>query len=159
MLAGGRGAAQRIGGMLARGGWKVKLQQRDTADGTGWMLAAKAGAANKIGYIAAHSAIVLICLGGLLDGDLIVRAQMWLGGKTPYTGGGMIRRAARAPPVAEQPTFRGNLMVAEGTQSGTAILSQSDGMLLQELPFRWSSRNSSWSTTPPACPSCLPAIS
>jgi cytochrome c biogenesis protein len=50
------------------------------------MLAAKAGAANKIGYIAAHSAIVLICLGGLLDGDLIVRAQMWLGGKTPYTG-------------------------------------------------------------------------
>src|SRR5256885_10256406 len=51
-----------------------------------WMLAAKAGAAHKLGYIAAHSAIVLICLGGLFDGDLIVRAQMWLGGKTPYTG-------------------------------------------------------------------------
>ena len=42
----------------------------------GWMVAAKAGAANKLGYIAAHSAIVLVCLGGLLDGDLIVRAQM-----------------------------------------------------------------------------------
>jgi cytochrome c biogenesis protein len=48
------------------------------------------GAANKIGYIAAHSAIVLVCVGGLLDGDLIVRAQMWLGGKTPYAGGGLI---------------------------------------------------------------------
>ena len=33
------------------------------------------------------------------------------------------------------PTFRGNLLVAEGTQSDTAILSQSDGILLQELPF------------------------
>ena len=47
------------------------------------MVAAKAGGANKLGYLAAHSAIVLVCIGGLLDGDLIVRAQMWLGGKTP----------------------------------------------------------------------------
>ena len=56
--------ARRIGQMLVGGGWKVRLQQRDTAAGTGWMVAAKAGAANKIGYIAAHSAIVLVCLGG-----------------------------------------------------------------------------------------------
>jgi cytochrome c biogenesis protein len=33
------------------------------------------------------------------------------------------------------PTFRGNLLVAEGTQSSTAILTQSDGIVLQELPF------------------------
>ncbi|MEO7547665.1 MAG: cytochrome c biogenesis protein ResB, partial [Ramlibacter sp.] len=37
--------------------------------------------------------------------------------------------------AASNPTFRGNILVAEGTQSGTAILSQSDGILLQELPF------------------------
>ena len=57
--------ARRIGTLLAGGGWKVRLQQRDTAagPGTGWMVAAKAGAANKIGYIAAHSAIVLVCVG------------------------------------------------------------------------------------------------
>ena len=68
--------ARRVGTLLASGGWKVRLQQRQTAQGEGWMVAAKAGAAHKIGYIAAHSAIVLVCLGGLLDGDLIVRAQM-----------------------------------------------------------------------------------
>ncbi|MEX8194064.1 cytochrome c biogenesis protein ResB [Comamonas guangdongensis] len=131
-------AAKRLGQQLVSGGWKVKLQQRDTAagPGTGWMLAAKAGAANKLGYIAAHCAIVLICLGGLFDGDLIVRAQMLLGGKTPYTGGGMISDVAPEHRLSTQnPTFRGNLMVSEGTQSGTAILSQSDGILLQELPF------------------------
>lgn len=131
-------AAKRIGQQLAQGGWKVKMQQRDTAagPGTGWMLAAKAGSANKLGYIAAHSAIVLICIGGLFDGDLVVRAQMLLGGKTPYTGGGMISDVAPQHRLSvKNPTFRGNLMVSEGTQSGTAILNQSDGILLQELPF------------------------
>jgi cytochrome c biogenesis protein len=129
-------AARRLGQLLASGGWKVKLQQRETVTDAGWMLAAKAGAANKVGYIAAHSAIVLICLGGLLDGDLVVRAQMLLNGKTPYTGGGLIADVAQKHRLSERnPTFRGNLLVAEGTQSSTAILSQSDGVLLQELPF------------------------
>ena len=125
-------AAQRVGAQLAQSGWKVRLQERSD----GWMVAAKAGSAHKIGYLAAHSAIVLICLGGLLDGDLIVRAQMLLGGKTPYTGGGLISEVpAQHRLSVRNPTFRGNVMVAEGSQSGTAILSQSDGILLQELPF------------------------
>lgn len=126
-------AAHRIGQALAKGGWKVRLQQRE---GRGWMVAARAGVANKLGYLAAHSAIVLVCLGGLLDGDLIVRAQMLWGDKTPYRGGGVV---ADVPPQhrlgSNNPTFRGNLLVAEGTQSSTAILNQSDGVLLQELPF------------------------
>lgn len=129
-------AAKRIGQMLVTGGWKVKLQQRDAPGARGWMVAAKAGAANKIGYIAAHSAIVLVCLGGLLDGDLIVRAQMWFNGKTVYSGGGMIADVKPEHRLSERnPTFRGNLLVTEGTRSSTAILSQSDGILLQELPF------------------------
>lgn len=129
-------AAQRVGGQLAGSGWRVRLQERTGAGHEGWMVAAKAGAANKIGYLAAHSAIVLICLGGLLDGDLIVRAQMLLGGKSVYTGGGLVAEVAPQHRLSiSNPTFRGNLMVAEGTQSDTAILSQSDGILLQELPF------------------------
>ena len=128
--------AQRLGKLLVTGGWKVKLQQRDTPAGPGWMVAAKIGAANKIGYIAAHSAIVLVCLGGLLDGDLVVRAQMWLGGKTPYTGGGLIADVKPEHRLGvNNPTFRGNLLVSEGSQASTAILSQSDGIVLQELPF------------------------
>ncbi len=125
-------AAQRLGQLLVSGGWKVKLQQREQ----GWMLAAKAGAANKLGYIAAHSAIVLVCLGGLLDGDLIVRAQTWFGGKSVYNGGGLIADVPEQHRLSERnPTFRGNLLVAENTVSSTAILNQSDGILLQELPF------------------------
>ena len=129
-------AAQRLGQLLATGGWKVRLQSRPTSQGEGWMIAAKAGSANKLGYIAAHSAIVLICIGGLLDGDLIVRAQMWMGGKSVYNGGGLISKVPEQHRLSERnPAFRGDLMVAEGTASSTAILSQSDGVLLQELPF------------------------
>lgn len=129
-------AARRIGQTLVQGGWKVKLQQRTTSGGEGWMVAAKAGAANKLGYIAAHSAIVLVCVGGLLDGDLIVRAQMWLNNKTVYAGGGLIADVPAQHRLSERnPTFRANLLVAEGTQSSTAILNQPGGVLLQDLPF------------------------
>jgi len=125
-------AAQRIGQTLAASGWRVRLQQRDN----GWMVAARAGAANKLGYIAAHSAIVLVCIGGLLDGELVVRAQMWFNGKSTYSGSGMIAEVpAQHRLSSANPTFRGNLMVAEGMQASTAILPQSDGVLLQELPF------------------------
>jgi cytochrome c biogenesis protein len=128
--------ARRIGQTLAQGGWKVKLQQRTTPAGDGWMVAAKKGRANKLGYIAAHSAIVLVCIGGLLDGDMIVRAQMWFNGKSIYTGGGLIADVPQQYRLGSgNPTFRANLLVAEGTQASTAILNQPGGVLLQDLPF------------------------
>ena len=129
-------AATRMGQQLLARGWKVKLQSRSGVEGEGWMVAAKAGAANKIGYLAAHSAIVLVCIGGLLDGDLIVRAQTWFNDKTPYGGGGLIADVPAQHRLSDRnPTFRGNLLVSEGTRSGTAILSQPTGVLLQDLPF------------------------
>ena len=130
-------AARRIGQLLSGGGWKVKLQQRDLPDGqSGWMVAARAGAAHKLGYIAAHSAIVLVCLGGLLDGDLIVRAQTWFYDKSVYVGGGMIVDVPAEHRLSvRNPTFRGNILVPEGGQASVAILNQPGGVLLQELPF------------------------
>ena len=130
-------AAERVQRVMSGLGWKLRSQTRSiSGGGEGIMLAAKAGSANKLGYLAAHSAIVLICLGGLLDGDLVVRAQMWFNGKTPYTGGGLISDVPAQHRLSDtNPTFRGNLMVAEGAQSHVAILTQSDGVVLQELPF------------------------
>ncbi|RZL63198.1 MAG: cytochrome c biogenesis protein ResB [Variovorax sp.] len=132
-------AANRIGQMLATGGWKVKLQRRDAptgSDAAGWMVAARAGGAHKLGYIAAHSAIVLVCIGGLLDGDLVVRAQTWFNGKSVFTGGGMIADVPAQHRLSpSNPTFRGNILVPEGGRSSVAILNQADGVLLQDLPF------------------------
>ncbi|MEO7009007.1 MAG: cytochrome c biogenesis protein ResB, partial [Caldimonas sp.] len=125
-------AAERIGALLRHDGWKAKVDQR--ANGT--MIAARRGAANKLGYIAAHSAIVLICIGGLFDGDLVVKAQMLWQGKTSYPGGGMFRDVGPQHRLGPNtPTFRANLLVPENSRSGTAVISMSDGVVLQELPF------------------------
>ena len=125
-------ALTRVSTVLGQHGWQARAQVRE--DGT--MVAARKGMSNKLGYLAAHSAIVLICLGGLLDGDLIVRAQMLLLGKQAWPGGGMITDVPVASRLSERnPTFRGNLLVPEGGRAGIAILNMSDGVVLQELPF------------------------
>lgn len=129
-------SANRMGQALLGSGWKVKLQSRTTANGTGWMLAAKKGTANKLGYLAAHGAIVLVCIGGLLDGDLMVRAQVWFNDKTPFMGSGLIADVPEQHRLSSSnPTFRGNLMVTEGAVAGTAVLAQPQGVILQDLPF------------------------
>jgi cytochrome c biogenesis protein len=125
-------ARRRVAEALQDAGWTARIQQRED----GVMFAARKGRANKIGYLAAHSSIVLICLGGLSDGDLIVRAQMALLGKSSFGGGGLI---AEVPPEhrlsVNNPTFRGNLFVPEGARAGVAVLSMPDGVVLQDLPF------------------------
>jgi cytochrome c biogenesis protein len=73
--------AQQSAARLADAGYKVKLER----DG-GTLVAAKQGAGNKFGYIFAHAAIVVICLGGLLDSDMPIRLQEWFFGKTPFNG-------------------------------------------------------------------------
>ena len=123
---------QQVSALLGQRGWRARAQLR----GHGTMVAARKGMANKVGYLAAHGAIVLICLGGLFDGDLVVRAQMALLGKTPFTGGGLISDVPAQHRLSERnPTFRGNLLVPEGGRAGVAILNMSDGVVLQELPF------------------------
>jgi cytochrome c biogenesis protein len=125
-------AFERVSQLLTRGGWKARAQVREH----GTMIAARRGAANKLGYIAAHSAIVLVCVGGLLDGDLIVRAQMALQDKSVFTGEGFIRDVPAAHRLsASNPTFRANLRVPEQGRSGVAVIGMSDGVVLQELPF------------------------
>ena len=122
----------RVNDLLVAQGWRARAQVR--ANGT--MVAARRGMANKVGYLCAHSAIVLICLGGLFDGDLVVRAQMALFGKTPFVGGGMIADVAPQHRLSvNNPTFRGNLLVPEGGRAGVGILAMSDGVVLQDLPF------------------------
>src|SRR5690554_208426 len=60
--------------LLRSMGYRYKIRQ----DGDEIMVAAKKGSANRLGYIFAHAAIVVICIGGLLDSELPVRIQTWV---------------------------------------------------------------------------------
>ncbi|NCT85402.1 MAG: cytochrome c biogenesis protein ResB [Comamonadaceae bacterium] len=121
-----------IGATLTQLGWKARVQQRDH----GIMVAARRGAANKIGYLAAHSAIVLILVGGVLDGNAMVKLAMWLQGKQLYTGSGLVSDIRPEHRLSSaNPSFRGNVSVAEHQRQGIAVLSLPSGVVLQDLPF------------------------
>ncbi|AEK60275.1 Cytochrome c-type biogenesis protein Ccs1/ResB [Collimonas fungivorans Ter331] len=124
--------ARQLAERIAAKGYKTKLMAKDNAT----LISAKQGAANKWGYIFAHSAIVIICIGGLLDSDLPIRAQQWLYGKTPFNGNGIIAQIPEEHRLGlGNPTFRGNTLIPEGSASSTAIIPQKDGVMIQDLPF------------------------
>lgn len=113
-------------------GYKLKVVDKSN----GRLIAAKRGSANKWGYILAHSAIVIICIGGLLDSDLPIRFQMWFSGKTPFSGSGVIADISEQHRLGVgNPTFRGNTFIPEGATSSSAVIPQKGGILVQDLPF------------------------
>lgn len=126
-------AAAQVASTLKGGGWTQKSQRRaEAAGGAGIMIGARHGAVNKLGYIAAHSAIVLICLGGLFDGDLIVKVQAWMHGLEPFRSGQVTDRSRLTD---ANPAYRAQLFVPEGQRTNAAVISLDKGMLLQPLPF------------------------
>ncbi len=131
--AGGIGeAGQYLSQCIAAKGYQVRLVDKDHA----LLLTAKRGSCNKWGYIFAHLAIVVICLGGMLDSDLPIRLQQWMFAKTPFTGSGLISEISSVHRLGlGNPTFRGNTMIPEGTSSSTTIIPRQDGVLIQDLPF------------------------
>lgn len=123
---------QRVQAWLKEHGYRFKVRQEEA----GLMIAAKKGSANRLGYIFAHAAIVIICIGGLLDSELLVRLQVWLGGKHPITQNMLISEVPSSGRLSiANPSFRANMMVPEGSQSSSGIVTVGEGVLVQPLPF------------------------
>jgi cytochrome c biogenesis protein len=118
--------------LLKQLGYAVKERQ----DGDGVLLAGKKGSANRLGYIFAHTAMIVICVGGLLDSELAVRLQVWLGGKTPIVQNMLI---SDVPPSGRlsinNPSFRSSMMIPEGGRANNAVVMVGDGALVQPIPF------------------------
>jgi cytochrome c biogenesis protein len=125
-------AAEALREVLQKQGYAVRVRR----DAAGLMLAAKKGSVNRLGYICAHTALIVICLGGLADSNLPLRTQMWLGGKQPVFQNMMIADvpdSGRLP--LRNPSYRANMLVPEGDQAGSAVVMVGDGALVQPLPF------------------------
>ena len=113
-------------------GYKVKNLPRED----GVLLAAKAGSWNRLGYFLAHSAIVMICIGGLMDGNLVFKAQQLLGTKKIETRDipqSQVPAISRLSP--RNLSFRGSVQIPEGSSADVAFLNVADGYLVQDLPF------------------------
>lgn len=125
-------STQAVSAWLAKQGYGFKTRQEEN----GVLLAAKRGSANRLGYIAAHASIVIICIGGLLDSELPVRLQVWLFDKKPLLENMLI---ADVPPSGrlsiDNPSFRSNVLIPEGATRSNAIVNVGNGALVQPLPF------------------------
>lgn len=125
-------ALDRLRPWLRKNGYRWKERR----DGDSVMLAAKKGSANRLGYIFAHVAIVVICVGGLLDSELPVRLQVWLFDKEPVTQNMLISEVPDSGRLAlSNPSFRGNMLVPEGATASNALIGVGDGLIVQPLPF------------------------
>ncbi len=99
--------------------------------------AAMKGRYNRLGYLFTHAAVVVIGIGGLLDGNLWLKIKEWRGDvvlETRDLAARDIPSASRLAPGAV-PAFRGNVMLPEGSAANFVFLRLRDGFLLQELPF------------------------
>lgn len=114
-------------------GFQTRLQQRD--DGC-VIVAAKKGAMGKWGYILAHSALIVICLGGLIDSNLFLKLGVLTGKIVPDTQSVYARDFQPESTLSEQNlSFRANAELVEGQTGDVAFLGMGDGLLMQKLPF------------------------
>lgn len=100
------------------------------------LITAKAGTYQRLGYMFTHAAIVVICIGGLMDGNVPFKIQELLGYKKVET---------LDIPLAQVPTesrlgvknlsFRANMTLTEGERASAAYMRMRDGYLIQEIPF------------------------
>ena len=114
-------------------GFQTRITPRE--DGS-VLLSAKKGAMNKWGYIFAHAAIIVICLGGLVDSNLLLKIGMLTGKIVPDTSSQYARDFQAASRLsASNLSFRANAEVVEGQTIEAAFINADKGLLLQELPF------------------------
>lgn len=114
-------------------GYHYKQQQNDG----NLLLAAKRGSANRLGYILTHSAIVFICIGGLIDSNIPLKLEQAFNIKRIETRDipeSQVPAISRLSP--DNLSFRGNVTIPEGTSADVVFLNIGDGYMVQDLPFK-----------------------
>jgi cytochrome c biogenesis protein len=126
-------AQSRLSAYLTGHGFRARITPRGETD---ILVAAKAGSYHRIGYMLTHAAIVVICLGGLIDGNIPLKAQQLLGWKNIETRD---IPQSDVPPASRLSSsnlsFRGGVTIPEGAGADVIFLNIADGYLVQELPF------------------------
>ncbi|GGP25882.1 cytochrome c biogenesis protein ResB [Silvimonas amylolytica] len=117
---------------LRQAGYRWRILDKDGV----WTLAAKKGVGQRLGYFFAHAAIVVICIGGLMDGNLPLKLRELVGNKVPETRDlpqSKVPAQSRLSP--DNLSFRGNVTLPEGAVADVVFLNSGEGFFVQDLPF------------------------
>lgn len=116
---------------------KQGYRLRTETSGQRTLIAAKKGSANRLGYICAHLAVVVICIGGLLDGNIPMKLRTLTGAleiETRDLRASEIPAASRLGPG--NTSFRASISIPEGAAADFAFINLGPGYVLQQLPFQ-----------------------
>ncbi|QKJ66411.1 cytochrome c biogenesis protein ResB [Deefgea piscis] len=117
---------------LTEYGYRYRLR----ADGDATLIAAKKGSWQRLGYLFTHAAIVVICIGGLMDGNLPLKVMEMLDIKTAETRNvPQSQIPAMSRLASNNLSFRGNVNLSEGSSASVVFLNSGNGYFVQELPF------------------------
>lgn len=109
---------------------------REKDHGEHRVLSAMKGGANRLGYLFTHVAIVVICLGGLMDGNLPMKIAELAGNLKPETRNLPANEVPQISQVGiDNFSFRGSVDIPEGQRANVVFLPMRDGYLVQHLPF------------------------
>ena len=118
---------------LSDHGYSVKSALRE--DGS-TIIAAKKGSANKLGYLFAHISLIVICVGGLIDSDILLKARIAFGQLVPDKTANFANEfGAKSKLGINNLSFRSTIHIREGNTVDVTFLNTPDGSLVQELPF------------------------
>lgn len=126
-------SVEQLSTQLKQQGFRVKQTPKET----GILISSMRGGMNRLGYIFTHLAIIIICLGGLLDSNLPLKLAEWQG-KIKIETRDLATRdipAISRLAVGTQ-AFRGSISIPEGRTSELVFLGMRDGYLVQNLPFK-----------------------
>lgn len=116
---------------------KSGYRLRTTKNAQGYTLAAMYGASNRLGYLLTHIAIIVICLGGLIDGNLPLKFKILTGQLRIEKDNNA--RVSEIPDASilhvDNPSFRASVSIPEGKRVNAAFQNIADGYLVQKLPF------------------------
>ena len=123
---------RRVAAVMRSKGYRMRRKDH----GDHQVIAAMNGVVNRLGYIFTHTAIVTICIGGLLDGNLPLKLKELSGQIKIETRDLPASQVPRESWLSVQnPSFRGSVTVPEGSTANIAFLQLRDGYLVQPLPF------------------------
>ncbi|MEJ2407547.1 MAG: cytochrome c biogenesis protein ResB, partial [Candidatus Thiodiazotropha sp.] len=121
-----------LGKRLQGLGYRVRVKQHEDHIA----LAAMKGSVSRLGYLLSHIAIVVICVGGLVDGNVPLKLAEWRGDIVPETRDIPVSQVpAESVLPADNSSFRGSVNIPEGSRANFIFLGLKDGYLVQKLPF------------------------
>jgi len=121
---------EEISKIFKRQGFQIKKSNNPS------LVIAKKGTLQKLGYIFTHLAIIVISVGGILDGNLLFKIQQTLGIKEVETRNLKFSEVPVKSQLNENNfSYRATLMLNEQEKNDRALIRAKDGYLVQHLPF------------------------